>query len=719
MRRDYYLVIWLLPVVITLSIFSAANVCAEGVNFRAELQYTNSEIKSTNKTTGEKTRSDAYSFDQIYNFDLSKTIYPYLTFAAGTYFELDNSTTKTAGTKTKTEERLLIPFVQLNLNNPLYQAGIQYRRTQRNEQTPNVPNIERVRDEINTSFSWLPSELPNLSLRYNHFHTYDHPKTEDTINKLFYLESEYTAWEDLRFNYSYSRNESDQRLNDFNTLEQAHFGKVEYSNDFLDRRLMLNTAYRIDYSTMKFSGEGSREVALQRTEGLFRLDNTPQDGPALEPNGALIDGDLIASAGIDIGTGGDQTTLANIGVDFGFTTRVDEIRIWVARRLPTAIANSFSWGVYTSPDNTDDSTWTLVATVSPAVFGAFDNRFEISFPAVTTRFIKVVTTALSSALDPGNQFTNIFVTEMQAFVTVSQETQNKRTSTDQYYDLGLRGRLSEKTVVGYNLNVTSNETDPSNDKRRQLSNDLFMSHSFNKIFSTSARVSRIDTSENNYDTVSYTYGALLKGNYLPTFQQLLTFSGTSEKTEDDSNDNYSVVLRNNASLYPGWSAFVDSGFNWNRPAASDRLEKTLLLKVSTNFQPHQKLTLNLNYLLAKTLAPEKNTNADFNLEAFFIPFRTLSLNARLTVTQREETRTLQNYNVNWSPFPDGTVQFFFAYTETLLSEENQTERNFSSGLSWTIRSHIFLEMSYNIVRNDSNFQKEKINTFASNLRINF
>jgi len=719
MRRDDYLFIWLLPAVISLSILSATNVCAEGINFRTELTYTNSDTKNTNKITGEKTKTESSSFNQKYNVDLSKTIYPYLTFAAGTFFESDDRTSKTAGTKTETEERLLIPFVQLNLNNPLYQAGIQFRRTQRNIQTEVGPNTEDVRDEITTSFGWRPSELPSLNLRYSYFHTYDDPETEDEIRKQLFLASEYRAWEDLRFDYSYSRNDTDDRLANFSTLDQTHFGRVEYANDFWDGLLSLGTSYRIEYNTLELSSVGSSEVALQRSQGLFSLDNTPQDGPALQPNGALIDGDVFASAGIDIGLGGDETTLTNIGLDLGFTTSVDQIRIWVDRRLTTGIANSFSWAIYTSPDNTNNSTWTLATTVSPAVFGDFDNRFEIAFPAVTTRFIKVVTTPLSPVIPGSANFPNIFVTEMQAFITVSRGAQDKRTSTDQFYDLSLRSRLSEKTVIGYSLSYTLQETDPSDDERSQLSNDLFMSHILNEVFSTSARVSRTDTSENNDDTVTHTYSALLRGNYLPTFQQILTFSGTSQKEEDDSSDDFSVVLRNNAILYRGWSAFVDSGFNWNRPLASDTVEKSVLVRAGTNVEPHRKFTINLNYQVRKNVEPDKNTDADFNLEAFFTPFTTLSLNYRLNVTQRDETRTLQNFIVNWSPFPDGTLQFFFTYSETLQSEENARQRTIAPGLNWTIGNHIFLEMTYNIITDESDIQKTEANTFSSNLRITF
>ena len=51
----------------------------------------------------------------------------------------------------------------------------------------------------------------------------------------------------------------------------------------------------------------------------------------------------------------EAAALTNIGVDFGFAVDVDQIRIWVDRALTATVANSFSWTVYTSPDNRNNS----------------------------------------------------------------------------------------------------------------------------------------------------------------------------------------------------------------------------------------------------------------------------------------------------------------------------------------------------------------------------
>jgi hypothetical protein len=245
----------------------------------------------------------------------------------------------------------------------------------------------------------------------------------------------------------------------------------------------MDTEYRIQYDTFEFPGSATVESPLQRSAGLSSLDNTPEDGPALSSNVALIDGNVIASAGLDIGTAGDQLQLVNIGLDFGFAVDVDQIHVWVDRRLTATVSNSFSWSVYTSPDNLDTSTWTLVATVFPANFATFDNRFEITFPEVNTRFIKVVTSALSPTVPGAGDFPNIFVTEMQAFITLQGvEVDNKQTTINHNYNLNLIGKLSDKTTLGYNLFYRLQEEDPSSDKRTELTNGIYLNHTFNDVF---------------------------------------------------------------------------------------------------------------------------------------------------------------------------------------------------------------------------------------------
>jgi len=701
----------------------AQKVCADDISLNGEITYQNLDSTTTNKITGEKFDSDAYLFLQQYNLNLSKTIYPYLTFETGTLFELNETTNRSEGSKIETDQRILKPFVELRLDNPIYQASLQYTRTEIHESTTNTPNTEDSRDEYDALFGWRPVDLPDVVLRYSYTHTYDDPETVDLVDKLLTVESNYTAWRKLRLNYFYSRTETDNRLTSFDTLEQVHFGRAEYSDNFWDGRLFFDTSYRINYNIFEFSGAPSAQAPLLRFQGLFSLDNTPQDGPALTVNNALVDGNLTASTGIDIGLGGDELTLTNIGVDLGSSVEVNEIEIWVDRRLTDPVANSFSWSVYTSPDNTNFSTWTLVATVSPAPFGTFDNSFSISFSAVNTRFIKVVTRPLSPTVPGAPSFPNIFVTEMQAFGTVAGASfQEKQKNIDWTYDLNLRAKVTDKTTLGYNFFYNFRDQDPISNERTELSNTLSLNHIFNEIFSTAARLNRTDTKEENgVDIVEHNYSLSMKGAYLPTFDQTLTFSGRSENAEDDSSDNVSVILRNNARLYRGWSALLDLGYNWDRPAGSDETDQSILLRAGTNFVPNQMLTINLDYLQREIIEPEKDSRYDFTVEAFFVPTAALSFNARFNIVDRtgSETRTLQNYVVSWSPFPEGALQFLFTYNETLESVENRRDTTIGPGLSWTISNHFFLEAFYNYQKTKTDSVKTESNNLFAKFRLTF
>ena len=721
MRGAAFLFLRLLPIIIIFSPLLSSIVCADGIRFNGDVTYTDSESDVTNKTTGEKINTSFYTVEQRYNVNLSKNIYPYLLFETGTLFEWNNATSKTEGAKSKFEQRRLQPFARLRLDNPIYKAGLEYRRTEIQEDVTDQPVVENMRDEFDVLLGWRPLDLPRLDLRYNYVHSYDDPETVDTIEKLFLIRSQYT-WRELRLDYVYTRQDEENRITNFETRDQTHLGRIEYSHNFWDGRLSMNSRYRLRYNTFEFPGTGSAEVALQRSQGLFSLDNTPQDGPALAPNSALIDGNLTASSGIDIGLGGDESTLTNIGVDFGLAVDVDIIRIWVDRSLTSPVANSFSWAVFTSPDNTNASTWTLVATVSPADFGTFENRFEIPFPTVNTRFIKVVTTPLSPTVSGAANFPNIFVTEMQAFTLVSGvDVDDKITNIDHNYDLGLRARLSDKTVLGYNFTFLYREQDPSSQESTQLTNDIFINHVLSSVFSTGANLSRTDKTEDNEDTVSHSYNVFLKGSYLPTFNQTLTFSGSNTKEEDDSNDNFGLILRNNAILYRGWSALVDFGYNYNRPAGADVVEKSILFRAGTNFQPNQMLTFNMNYQLRNFLEPDQGSNSELNLEAFFVPTRTVSFSARYDVLKRTgfETQTIQNYSATWSPFPDGNLQFFFTYNETRRSQLEEKARTVGPGLNWRISRNFFLEMFYNFIKSESNTQEVETYSFFAKLRMTF
>ena len=114
------------------------------------------------------------------------------------------------------------------------------------------------------------------------------------------------------------------------------------------------------------------------------------------------------------------------------------------------------------------------------------------------------------------------------------------------------------------------------------------------------------------------------------------------------------------------------------------------------------------------------TEIEYDIQAFYNPFSNLSLFGRINVVDRDnDTNTFQNYSLNWSPFPDGDLQFFFVYTETLRSSSDQRETIIGPGLRWDIGRHISVDMTYNYTRNETATLKTESDIFNSNLQLVF
>ena len=679
---------------------SALSARADAINFNSRFHYTNSNSQTILKSTNEQIDAEFNSFDQRYNLDFSKSLFPYLSIAAGSFYELNDITTTNQNLESDIKQDRISPYVELNLNNPNTKAGLAYRKTSVEEQTTGLAKTRSDRDQYTATMGMAPmGVLPRWNMAYTRSITSNEPETVDQQEDLFNFNTQYTPLPDLDLDYSYTRTDTDNRLRDFTTTEQTHFGRIAYTHNFIDNRLSLSSGYSINYNTLEFPGTATVDRPLLRSAGLSSLNLIPTDGPALVSTPALIDGNLTASTGLDIGLGGDETTFTNVGLDFGFAVDVNILRIWVDRRLTDQIANSFSWSVYTSPDNLDTSTWTLVATVAPASFGVFDNRFEIPFPAVNTRFIKVAVRPLSPATPGASGFPNIFITEMEALISQSGvAVSNQTTSINHNFNLNLRGRVGEKTTLGYNLYYTLRTEDPADLERDQVTNGVYLNHIFNPTFSANASVQRTDETDVDQKSTNDVSSVALRAAWLKTLNQILTYSRRT--TSEDVGDTYlnSVILRTNAILYSGWDAFLDLGYNWDRDT-DNTLSISRIIKGGTNVTPMESLTINLNYTYKvtdqKDLQLDTQTETQIDIQGFYVPFPNLSLFAKFSVVDKPSlSDTFQNYSINWSPFAQGDLQFFFTYNEALRSENNQTEKTFGPSARWTIGRYLTLDLAY-------------------------
>ena len=250
----------------------------------------------------------------------------------------------------------------------------------------------------------------------------------------------------------------------------------------------------------------------------------------LSQNALLIDGNLTAGAGIDLGlpAPAEDAQSRNIGLDFLNPTEVNRLLVWVDRDLPVEVANSFSWEIYSSPDNV---IWRRETGVSAAPFGPFENRFQIDFPAVTARYVKVVTRPLSVGRaglvafpghprdgDAGVPQAAGGRGQRQADADHPPRQYRREAAASRRAVAVLRGVST--CTMGRTRSAASTDT---------LSNGVSVNHSFGRIFSVYARGAREQGTQPQGYRVATVTNATLTVEPIPTFRSSLLYTGQDER----------------------------------------------------------------------------------------------------------------------------------------------------------------------------------------------
>jgi hypothetical protein len=702
---------------------------AEGIGGYVDLGYNNLASDSQD-VLGNSSHTKTDSYTQRYNLSLSKTLFPYLRLYASGLFDKTDSSTTTDGTKTDSTLTRVQPLVDLTLRSPVYTAGVRYSKREETSSSTGSPATTNINELYSGIMGMYPParDLPSIEARVERSHLYDIDHvTQDVVRDFAGLTMNYTPNDNITLQYRPSYIVSTDRLSGLETRSLSHVGRVEYAKSFFHNRVSFDTSYNVSYNelTTSVSGTGTLDVSLVPFSGLSSIDDTPVDG-ALASNAALLDGNLTTSAGVNIGMpsiiGGD-TRERNIGLDFSLAQDVNTLRVWVDRELPATISGSFSWDIYTSSDNLN---WALYTTLSPAPFGQFDNRFEITFSSINTRYIKVVVKPLSAAVQGASGFPDIFVTEVQAFSSKSAEqARGKKTSSSQVYNFDGKVLLLESANLYYNLSYFFASVEPSGEQRWTLSNMLTASHQFSRVFSGSARAGREDFSDPTDHGLAYVADTSLDAVPLKTLRHNLSYSGRFEERISGRTNTNTVFLNNHAEVYQGVDLTASGGITFKDQDTGVREERTDL-SAGANLQPHRTLNLNFNIVSSRGNSSGGGTQTTstwsrrMDEAATYHPVETLYLVAGLsTVSDQDKTRRSRNYAFNWSPFFGGSLQFAFAYTESLESEKNSRVRTYSPSLTWKITRTTYLAAAYQDTKSKSDDGRSNSKIFSTNLRAYF
>jgi hypothetical protein len=697
----------LIPAVLAAFIWVAAAspLLARDVRISGDFEYTASAVETTNKASGDITESEHSRFSQLYDLDISRRLFPYLQFNGGGLFELGEAANDVNGSRTESEEKIIRPYLELLLSNPLYRAGAGYRKTEIERSATDLRTTSNFLEEYSTRLGWRPADFPQLDLNFTRSLIYDEPRTSDLVTDTFDLKSRY-EYKDLFFNYFFTHRDASNELENSQRLTTSHNGSVQYARQLLANRLGVDAGVRLFHSNIDLTGT---EEFRQQTQSPGTVFVWTQKDPDHTNDMGQVDEFNPLGDGVDLAPNSETS----LRLEFGVPTELDTIHIVPAEEIIGIPEGLNIPQVFRSNDREG---WTRVDVGPGWAYDPQSKSFVVSLLApIETRYLKIVLTTSLNAK-------KIHIIGLQALTTISLTGRPGAAfeAFEQNYNLGLNWRLTDRTSSRYDFYYQNRSSEPGGRERTLLTNGVNLSHAFNPIFSGSTRLLRSDATDGNAAETGYEYSASVQGKYLDTFRQTLSYSGSRIRTGEGSGSGNSVLLRNVADLYLNWSAILDFGYAWNEPVNEGR-STSKLIRAGTHLQPHRKTDINLDYTIVLS-SPENGRESrkdTGSLRFLFVPVRSVSLFAGLTsITEEgEEPLLIQDYSLGWSPFPEGALQFSFGYGTSLLRDGEQ--ETYTSLARWQVARGIFLDFNYSFGTFETSSERSEFDSYSAKLRVTF
>jgi hypothetical protein len=686
-----------------------------------------SSVESTTTfASGAVTRTRTNNVYPSLTLNLNALVYPSLRLNAGGVFEINLLSTDTNGSTTSSTITRNRPFFLLRSTNPMFSPGIGYFRREDRARTRGTPDVKLVNDEYAAYLGWNPAGGPHSDFQFVRTNTFDGDRAFQDVTKDFgSVLSNYT-YRNLGAFYRGAYLKTDDVVNGLETRQVSHAARTAYSGAFIRKRLLWNASYDVNHQDLRTASSGeSGQVALPLVPfgALSSLSDTPITA-RLSQNPLLIDGALTASAGVNLGlpAPGTDAQARNMGLDLLTPTEVSRFWIWVDRDLPVNVSNFFTWEIYSSTDNV---IWRRETVVSVAPFGPFEHRFEIDFPAVTARYIKVVTQPLSVVVPEPSRFPDILVTEVQAFLRrPAGEALGTVVQTNHLLNTDVRLRILDKPSVFYEGYYLYNKRDAFGTSIDTLSNGVSINHTFGRMYSVYARGAREQGTQAQGYRVATITNATFTVDPVPTFRSSILYAGQNEQTGELPSDRRGLFVQNSAQLYTGVDLLF--GFGWNSTTReTGEHTRDRLLNISATIVPRQHVNLTFSY--DDTTSERSGTflgNPQGHTRRAFVtvavdPIRTLHLvlGEEVIAISDQQTRTTLIVGANWTPFQDGALQFVFAYNDALRALEFGKDRSVLGSVRWNLSARSYLDVSYQRTNSEFVFQTTESKIFSVGVRL--
>ncbi|MBI2876984.1 MAG: hypothetical protein HYY20_08895 [Candidatus Tectomicrobia bacterium] len=445
------------------------------------------------------------------------------------------------------------PQLSSNGNNRYYRSNWSYLQNEQRD-----PQGTRLLSTISSAnfVPKLPPLFPSLTLSRSASQDRDDlsPHQVDTTRQSWQLRTDYApSWiRGLRLAYDYNWSQSQDLITDDQRSGQRHQGRISFGKTLWER-LSFSSSWGREVNLSSSSRPFLPTVSLFVAQGLSALHPIPTLG-TLDGNPRLTDGDLFSPAGPDL-----KTLDNNLGMDLGREQTVESLFIYTLQdfsdlpRQPRVI-----WEIYRSNDGIQ---WERVTSRPITTFNLAARRYELSFPVIRARYLKVVNR--TSADFPGE----VGVTEVEAVSLIpgGKETDQGRSDrTNASLGAGLNLPLTQTLALNLSTTYNRQESNPSDrlNENRAFSGGL--SFTPNSYLMLRLGASHMENENRSFqqkasETNTTSYYASLDSKPLATLWSNLSLSlSQTEKDGQRTNENLSTALNVRGNLYRG----IETGMNY-------------------------------------------------------------------------------------------------------------------------------------------------------------
>ncbi len=690
------------------------------------LQLIPSYTFTSDRSEGTVTSSTETSqLSQRYRLAVSHEFLPRLRLDTSGFLNWDQSWRREEATWTESERKVWNGDARLSLGSDPLTGQLYYSYQQGTaEQTAAGERLlspDQIQEGIGFSGSWAPAGLPRLTLLLSRTHSYDSPRqNKDSFSDVLLASAAYTVGP-VAMRYSLNRTGDDNRLAGARSETTSQTGQVSWGEAFLERRLALAASYTLATSRTRVFASGPAGVPLQQLpqSGLSIVEpaTTTAQMVKLAPSPELVDGNLSAGTGMDLGWGpsaSGDTRPRDLGASFADAlTQVDLVYLWVDRRLPADVAAALAWSAYRSDDGEN---WTAVAIAGPVHFGTFDSRFEIQVAGAPAPYFKVVARPLAVGVTTDAQFQHVLATEIQLFRIISPQGQGGGglSALSGTGTAAARLLLARALNLAYDLsaNVAHASSSGSPDRLTwNIANALSLARQLNRILAARARLdhtlgsTRLASGEALQSDLRLTGG--LDAAWLPTLRSSLTYQGQAAFASSTLARSYNALLVNtSAEPYRGINASADASYTRGHEARTGSEFSTLAGNASANVQPNPVVTLSGTFSYSGTRSwqgsttPKETTAGLVTGSLLLAPFPALYGSASITrYIWFDPPTTTVNLAGTFSPLQGGQLLLSFTYNENMDLTNKVRSRIWGPLARWALRPGIHLNLSYTQGRN--------------------